>query len=149
MDISPDLSPAASPDLFPLHRQVAALCYRRREGETNILLLTSRGQGRWILPKGWPIAGLDDAGSALQEAWEEAGVKSGRVAPRPIGSFCYSKRLKGAGRIWVRADIFPVEVTRLARTWPEFKERKRAWVTPQKAARLVRDPTLRDILRVF
>ncbi len=57
-------------------------------------MITSRDTGRWILPKGWPIDGLDEAGSALQEAWEEAGVKDGRIANAPIGTFDYQKRFE-------------------------------------------------------
>ena len=40
-----------------MRTQFAALCYRVRAGKTEILLVTSRGTGRWIVPKGWPEAG--------------------------------------------------------------------------------------------
>ena len=64
--------------------QFAALCYDKDGPDRKILLITSRGTGRWILPKGWPIDGLDSPGAALQEAWEEAGVREGRPSPEPI-----------------------------------------------------------------
>jgi 8-oxo-dGTP pyrophosphatase MutT (NUDIX family) len=64
--------------------QFGALCYRVRRGKTQILLITSRTRGRWIIPKGWPSEGLTPAQSALQEAWEEAGV-TGRVQDVCLG----------------------------------------------------------------
>ena len=37
--------------------QFGAICYRMRKGKPQVLLITSRGTGRWVLPKGWPIDG--------------------------------------------------------------------------------------------
>jgi len=65
--------------------QMAALCHRDTDDGREILLVTS-SHGRWILPKGWPIEGKSGGETALQEAWEEAGVKSGKVAkPKALG----------------------------------------------------------------
>jgi len=55
--------------------QFAALPFRVKEDKVQVLLITSRGTGRWIVPKGWPMEGKTPAESALQEAWEEAGVQ--------------------------------------------------------------------------
>ena len=41
--------------------QFAALCYRIKAGNPEILLITSRGTGRWIVPKGWPEDGMTPA----------------------------------------------------------------------------------------
>ena len=42
--------------------QLAALCYRvTRKRGTQILLITSRETGRWVIPKGWPMKGRSDA----------------------------------------------------------------------------------------
>ncbi|MGB5559214.1 MAG: NUDIX hydrolase [Paracoccaceae bacterium] len=148
------LQTAWSEFLDPLFRrpkrlQVAALCYRRRKSGKEVLLITSRDTGRWILPKGWPIDGLDEAGSALQEAWEEAGVRDGRIANAPIGTFDYQKRFNGGAEATCRTQVFPIEVEELARDFPERQERKRKWVTPGKAAEMVDEPQLRDMLRGF
>ena len=59
--------------------QFAALCFRIRKGEPEILLITSRGSQRWIIPKGWPMAEKTPAQAALQEAWEDAGVKGAEI----------------------------------------------------------------------
>ncbi|TMV51704.1 NUDIX hydrolase, partial [Thioclava sp. BHET1] len=70
----------------PKRLQVAALCFRGGGAATEVLLITSRDTGRWVVPKGWPMRGLDAAGAARQEAWEEAGVM-GRIAAEPVGRF--------------------------------------------------------------
>ena len=42
-------------------KQIAALPTRKRRGKLEILLITSRETKRWVIPKGWPIAGLTTA----------------------------------------------------------------------------------------
>ena len=71
-------------------QQVAAICYRTNEAGKEVLLITSRDTGRWIVPKGWPINHKTPSESAAQEAWEEAGVV-GRADSRPLGLFSYTK----------------------------------------------------------
>ncbi len=71
-------------------QQVAALVYRYEAHELQILVITSRGTGRWIIPKGWPQVGRTLADTAAREAYEEAGVR-GEISSQPIGSFDYCK----------------------------------------------------------
>jgi hypothetical protein len=35
--------------------QFAVLPWRLEKGKVKVCLVTSRGTGRWILPKGWPM----------------------------------------------------------------------------------------------
>lgn len=133
----------------PKHLQVAALCHREREGRSEILLVTSRGTGRWIIPKGWPIRGLDAKGAAVHEAWEEAGVKAGQVADTPLGKYTYEKGLDPDWGIPVVTQVFPVAVAALCDDFPERDQRKRMWVSPERAATMVREPGLQHILRDF
>jgi 8-oxo-dGTP pyrophosphatase MutT (NUDIX family) len=49
----------------------------------EIMLVTSRGTQRWIIPKGWPKRGMPPYDTAAKEAFEEAGV-IGKVRKRPI-----------------------------------------------------------------
>ncbi|MEL6372540.1 MAG: NUDIX hydrolase, partial [Pseudomonadota bacterium] len=35
-------------------KQVAALPLRTKRGVTQVMLITSRDTGRWVIPKGWP-----------------------------------------------------------------------------------------------
>lgn len=131
----------------PRNVQVAALCYRETAGRTEVLLITSRDTGRWILPKGWLIDGLDGPQSALQEAWEEAGVKDGDLTTDPVGSFDYDKRQEGGYDIPVEAKVYKVRANTLADEFPEADERTRKWVSPSDAANMVQEPGLQEILR--
>ena len=75
--------------------QVAALPYRRAaDGDAEILLLTSRQTGRFILPKGWPMKGRRDCEAAAQEAGEEAGVV-GTLHEQSVGSFHLLQAIEG------------------------------------------------------
>ena len=57
-----------------LARQFAALPVKEEGGETLVMLVTSRGSGRWVLPKGWAEKRLTGAQLAAKEAFEEAGI---------------------------------------------------------------------------
>jgi len=131
---------------LPHRTQVAALCMRKKAGERQVLLITSRGTGRWVLPKGWPMKGLSNAKAAAQEAWEEAGVKRAKLTRRAIGRFTYDKQLDTGGHIPVRAEVFALKVKKLSKTFPESHERRRKWVSPAKAAQMVQEPELKALL---
>lgn len=131
----------------PKRVQFAALCYTGHGTQKKILLITSRGSGRWILPKGWPIDGLDGAGAAMQEAWEEAGVKIGSIQKKAIGNFNYDKGLGGGVKAPVIAHVHALEVEKLVDEYPEADERRRKWVSPEDAADMVREPELKHLLR--
>lgn len=133
----------------PARVQTAALCYRTGKRGKEILLISSRGSGRWILPKGWPIDGLDGAGTAAQEAWEEAGVKPAKVVKKSIGTYHYEKEFDNGATAQVEASVYPIKVDKLVEDYPEVGQRKRNWVAPDKAAELVKEPELQSILRSF
>ncbi|MFP4044064.1 MAG: NUDIX hydrolase [Rhodosalinus sp.] len=132
-----------------LHRQVAALCYRGSDADREVLLITSRGTGRWVLPKGWPIAGLDAPGSARQEAWEEAGVIAADSPMVPLGQYRYVKRNRHMPDLLVEVQVFALEVARLADRFPEEQERRRAWMSPARAAKVVAEPDLAALIAAF
>ena len=131
----------------PKELQVAALCYRNsKKHGTQVLLITSRGTGRWSVPKGWPIEGKKADEAALQEAWEEAGVSKGATIEGHVGSFAYDKRLDGGYEAPVEVEVFKVRVDQLADIYPEHDERTRRWVSPADAAEMVQEPGLKAIL---
>lgn len=133
-----------------LREQVAALCYRKgKRGNKEVLLVTSRDTGRWIIPKGWPMKGKDAHEAAAQEAWEEAGVKPDKVGDDPLGSYQYDKVLDDGSKTPVEAKVFPVKVRKLKENYPEADERLRDWMSPRKAARLVSEPELKALLKKF
>ena len=67
--------------------QFAALPYRPKgKSELEVMLITSRDTGRWIIPKGWPKNGIPPHDAAAEEAFEEAGV-AWKISEQPIGSY--------------------------------------------------------------
>lgn len=129
--------------------QVAALCYRDVDAGKEVLLITSRDSGRWIVPKGWPIKGKNGAQSALQEAWEEAGVRKADIAADPIGMYHYDKGLDDGDSIPIATEVYLAHVTTLRDSYPEVDQRERAWFAPDQAANLVDEPQLQAILRTL
>ncbi|SFE51629.1 NUDIX hydrolase [Roseivivax sediminis] len=130
----------------PSRYQVAALCFRRDSGRLEILLITSLETRRWILPKGWPKTGFDAGGVALEEAWEEAGVKPRGARPRRIGRYRYDKRLRGGIPVPTDVDVYAIDTEKLYDDYPEAGRRERQWMSPQDAAASVDEPGLKDLL---
>ncbi len=131
-----------------IRTQFAALPFRVKKGEIEILLLTSRDTGRWIIPKGWPMDGLTPAGSAAQEAWEEAGVR-GVVSESCLGFFSYNKGMDKSADLSCLVAVFPLEVRKLSKKFPEAGMRKRKWVSVRKAVAKLDDRGLKSIVRHF
>lgn len=129
----------------PKRLQVAALCHRGEGKGREFLLITSRETKRWIIPKGWPIRGLKSNEAALQEAWEEAGVKCGIASDSPEGTYTYQKRQSSGWSFPVETLVFSVVVTEMSEEYPEANERTRQWVSAQEAAEMVDEPELRQI----
>jgi 8-oxo-dGTP pyrophosphatase MutT (NUDIX family) len=128
--------------------QYAALPYRLVGRQVQILLITSRGTGRWIIPKGWPMKGRKPHEAAAVEASEEAGL-AGVVTDRPIGSYSYSKALKQDQIITVQVLVFPFHVEGHAEAFKEEGERTSRWFSYRQAANLVAEPSLRRIILEF
>ncbi len=113
-----------------------------------MLLVTSRDTGRWVIPKGWLVAGLLPQDSAAREAWEEAGVL-GTVTDVPVGLYAYDKVMGLGVAVPCLVSVYPLRVTRLRDSFPEARQRQRKWFSPAKAARKVAEPELQRILQSF
>ena len=125
--------------------QVAALPYRRDgEGRISVMLVTSRETRRWVIPKGWTMAGRRKRDAAAREAFEEAGIE-GRIGTKAVGSFTYFKRRAGHFEL-VFVKVYPLEVARELDQWPEKGQRERGWFSPEDAASLVMEPGLAALL---
>jgi 8-oxo-dGTP pyrophosphatase MutT (NUDIX family) len=129
--------------------QFAALPYRAKgNSELEVMLITSRDTGRWIIPKGWPKSGIPPHDAAAEEAFEEAGV-AGKISERPIGSYSYKKIMEDGSATRCRVRVFALRVTRQHKRWPEKRERKIKWYGPDDAVRFVHERYLRRIIRNF
>ena len=114
----------------------------------EVLLVSSRDSQRWIIPKGWPIDGMTPADAAAHEAWEEAGVR-GRVFDACLGLYSYNKWLDEDLSLPVIVAVFALEVHKLDDSYPEVEQRRRKWVSLNKAAARVDEPELKKIFADF
>lgn len=127
--------------------QFGALCYRIRNDEIQVLLVTSRRRKRWIIPKGWPMDGATPSEAAMREAWEEAGVK-GSIKGGMIGIYSYRKDYSGK-RLACLVVVFAVKVKSTKKNYPEAGQRRRKWVSVKKAAKMLDDVEMRYLVKSF
>ena len=128
--------------------QIGALCWRRHGAGHEVMLITSRDTGRWVIPKGWPIDGLTNGAAAGREAWEEAGIEGDAASPS-LGFFAYRKGLDGNVAVPCVVEVFALKVARLADSYPEKGQRRRKWFRPDTAAKKVDEPGLRELILAF
>ena len=128
------------------HTQYAALPYRVGSDGLKILLITSRGSGRWIIPKGWPIAGLSPSKSAAREALEEAGV-TGNISADGIGTYRYDKRFSDGTLQHCDVEVFALEVLVERDKWPEQHERRREWLSVEDASARISEAVVRPLMQ--
>lgn len=126
--------------------QYAAICFRPgdRLGDYEVMLITARGSGRWVLPKGGPMKDRTPRQVAAQEAFEEAGVK-GKVGKAPLGRYCYVKRLETGESAPCIVEVFSLELGETVSSFKELGQREIRWVKLCEAGRLVEEPELRGI----
>ena len=103
--------------------QYGALCWRMHAARPEVLLITSRDTGRWVIPKGWPM-------EALSAAAYRKGLGPQKVVPCVV-------------------EVFALRVERLASSYPEKGQRRRKWFSPEKAAKRVQEPDLRQLILAF
>lgn len=132
----------------PARVQAAALPWREGADGLEIMLITSRGTGRWILPKGWPEGDEQLYETALREAAEEAGIE-GSMSRHEAGRYFYGKAAPSGFARRCEVHVFPLKVEEVAKKWPEKNKRKRQWVSPRDAMALVEEQDLREVILAF
>ena len=135
----------AVPPVEQIRPQIAALCWRKKRGQIEVLLITSRDTGRWVLPKGWPMDGRTAPEAAAIEAWEEAGVR-GAMSEQAVGRFQYDKLHPSKPTQRCEVTVYPLRVARLEPKFPERNERRRKWFSARKAAKAVHEAELADLI---
>ena len=100
-------------------QQVGAIpLIRDQAGQLCVVLVTTRGSGRWTIPKGNIMAKLDDHKAAEREAREEAGLV-GKIAKKPLGTYQFWKRQDAH---WSLAEV-TVFVLQVESQLDDFKEK--------------------------
>lgn len=121
-------------------RQAGAICYRPvgRDGSIEVLMITSRRNRHWIIPKGHVEPGETTSEAALREAFEEAGV-SGIVDEDIFGAFTYRKE-DNPNRFHLNVHLLLVQDQ--SEDFPEKHVRELRWVTVSDAMRDTDQPAL-------
>jgi 8-oxo-dGTP pyrophosphatase MutT (NUDIX family) len=126
--------------------QVAAVCYRVRDGNIEFLLVRTR-KGRWIFPKGSAEPGLTHAQAAALEAFEEAGVH-GRMEE---ASFTRYIRRRGgevrnsSARLAEKESAVDAHLCQVLRLVPPQElDRNPTWFSAEKAKRRLQEDRTPD-----
>ena len=128
--------------------QYAVLPWRQTAVALQVLLITTRNRRRWIVPKGWPMAGRKPAQCAAQEALEEAGVV-GEILAETLGYFRYNKERKSGDVVPCIVRVFTMEVAEQREDWIEKAERETLWCSLPDALARVEEPGLRRLIAKF
>lgn len=128
--------------------QVGALVWRFDKSILQVLLVSSRDTGRFVIPKGWTEKNLTDPYAAANEAYEEAGVR-GVISDIPIGRFAYTKIIGPGYALPCVITVYPMEAMEILKVWPEMNERTRFWMPISQAAESVDEPQLKILIEDF
>ena len=120
--------------------QSGVIPYRKRDGELQVLLITSLKKKKWILPKGYIEFNLSPFESAKKEAYEEAGI-TGANETIEVGTFKV-KRSVGLCNI----IIYSMEVLEVLDEYPEKDLRKRKWFSIKDAASNISIPEVGEMI---
>lgn len=120
--------------------QSGVIPYRKKNGEIEVLLITSLKKKTWIIPKGFIEFNLTPFESAKKEAYEEAGV-TGTNETIEVGAF---KRKKKSGICIIK--IYSMEVSDVLEDYPEKNQRKRKWFSVQEAAENISIPEVAELI---
>ena len=110
----------------------------------EVVLVTTRGSGRWTIPKGNRMAGLPDYRAAETEALEEAGLV-GVISEKPLGRYQFWKRQDAH---WALADVtvFVLSVNEQVETFKEKGQRDIKAFSFEDAAETVYEPGLSALI---
>ena len=102
-----------------------------------IVLVTARGKGQWLIPKGNQHRKRSKREMALTEAYEEAGIL-GSITCKDYVDVPFRKD----GRDLI-LRLYPMYVKRILKNWPEQDSRERKIVGTKKAKKLLRCKKMR------
>jgi len=115
--------------------------YRKKDGELQILLITSIRKKKWIIPKGFIEFNLSAFESAKKEAYEEAGI-IGANETIELGNF---KIDKYGGDVLIK--VYSMEVVEEHEDYSEKNLRKRKWFSMDEAIKKIETPEIANMIR--
>ena len=112
-----------------------------------VMIVTSQTRKRWIFPNGNIEKGETGAQAAAREAFEEAGVKGCIDKKHTINATIGKSATDGIEDVAV--EFFALEVLKQTDKWPEKNERKRRWLTLEKAQSMIKDEDFKAVIAAF
>jgi hypothetical protein len=76
-------------------------------------------------------------------------VLSARSRNQSSARTIIKKGLRNDAVLLCRVDVFPLQVVRQRKSWPEKDQRVTEWFTPAEAAELVHEPELSELIKAF
>ena len=125
----------------PRPQQAAVVPFRRNGDSVSLCLITAAASRSWGIPKGTIERGSSPEDTALQEAWEEAGLR-GRIVGESLGSYEYEK----AG-VLLTVAVYLMEVAIEAEEWEERELRRRRWVSASVAVQMLETHPARSLVK--
>lgn len=120
--------------------QAGVVPYRYTDERLHVLIISTSSGRNWTIPKGIIDPGETDLSTAANESWEEAGIR-GTIYTPAMGQYGFRK--------WgcrCEVKVFAMRVTHEAPDWPEGYLRRRQWLSPVQAARMVKHAALGDLI---
>ena len=127
--------------------KIGAIPFKITDDGLSILFVTSLTRKRWIFPKGNLKAKESRKKACKREAFEEAGVKGKVLKKFPVTTVIGKSQNNKIDHQLV--TYFPLHVHEEAVTWPEVNERKRLWVSLEKATTILDDDDLMKLVEWF
>ena len=110
--------------------QAAVIPIKGSGKELQVCLIRRKTSPSWGIPKGMVDPGETHEATALNEAWEEAGLK-GRLG-QPLGAYKYSK-----WGLRLSVAVYVMHVAVEADDWEEDRIRERRWASFAEAVWLL------------
>ena len=123
-----------------LPAQAAVIAVRRNGGTFEVCLIRKKESKAWGIPKGLVDPGYTHEETALNEAWEEAGLK-GRLIGDSVGTYEYEK-----WNTTFAVVVYLMEVLEQDAEWQEAGFRERKWASFREAASLLMNHPVRPLL---
>lgn len=124
-----------------LLEQSAVIPFLLIDNQPWLLLISSRHNKHWGIPKGRIMKQRNALQSAEKEALEEAGIQ-GAISPFPVGKYQYKKH--GSS---FEVEVFLLEIHVLLEQWEEKKFRKRKLIPMQECERWIPIVELQSIIQ--
>lgn len=119
------------PVKVPSRKQSGVIPYIIERGKLRVMLINTRHENNWGIPKGGVEAGMTKRASAAKEAYEEAGIRG--TASDKLGDYQYVKGKTGRSQV---VHVYAMLIDEQLSAWPEreFRQRKLFSVKDAKRA---------------